>query len=35
MSSNNSSGGGVGIGGVLFIIFLVLKLTGVIDWIIK
>ena len=33
MSSNaNSSGGGVGLGGILFIVFLVLKLTGHIDW---
>ena len=30
--SNNVSGGGVGLGGVLFIVFLILKLTGHIDW---
>ena len=30
--SNNSSSGGIGLGGVLFIVFLVLKLTGQIDW---
>jgi len=26
------SGGGIGLGGVLFIVFLVLKLTDTIDW---
>ncbi len=31
MSSSNSSGG-IGVFGVLFLIFLVLKLTGVIAW---
>lgn len=31
-SSVNSSGGGVGITGLLFVVFLVLKLTHVIDW---
>ena len=30
--SNKSAGGGVGIGTVLFLIFLVLKLCSVIDW---
>lgn len=30
--SNNSSGGGVGFLGVLTIVFIVLKLTKVIDW---
>jgi hypothetical protein len=30
--SNNVSSGGVSLGGVLFIVFLVLKLTGHIDW---
>ena len=30
--SNNVNGGGVSLGGVLFIVFLVLKLTGHIDW---
>jgi hypothetical protein len=33
MSDKNSAGGsGVGLGGLLFIVFLVLKLCGVIDW---
>jgi len=32
MSDNNSSGGGFGLCTVLFIVFLVLKLTEVIDW---
>lgn len=32
MSSKSSSSGGIGITGVLFIVFLVLKLTGVIRW---
>lgn len=32
MSNSSSSSGGIGIGGVLFIVFLVLKLTGHIDW---
>lgn len=31
MAESNSSGG-LGISGVLFLIFLVLKLVGVIDW---
>ena len=29
---NNSTGGGLGLGTVLFLIFLVLKLCNVIDW---
>lgn len=29
---NNTSSGGIGIAGVTFIVFLVLKLVGVIDW---
>jgi hypothetical protein len=33
VSDNNSSGAnGIGIGTVLFVVFLVLKLTHVIDW---
>jgi len=32
MSESKSSSGGLGLGTVLFIIFLVLKLTGHIDW---
>jgi len=32
MSNSNSSSSGVSLGGVLFLIFLVLKLIGVIDW---
>ena len=33
MSDNNSTaGGGIGLSGLLFIVFLVLKLTHVIDW---
>ena len=33
MSDNNSeSSGGIGCAGILFIVFLVLKLCGVIDW---
>lgn len=32
MGKNNSSSGGVGFFGLLFIVFLVLKLTNVIDW---
>lgn len=31
-SNNNSSSGGIGFAGLLFIVFLVLKLTNVIDW---
>lgn len=30
--SDNSSGGGIGLAGATFIVFLVLKLTNVIDW---
>lgn len=30
--AGNASGGGLGFGTVLFLIFLVLKLVGVIDW---
>jgi hypothetical protein len=30
--SNKSSGNGVGLGGLLFLVFLVLKLTGTITW---
>lgn len=30
--SSSSSGGGIGFTSVLFIVFLVLKLVGVIDW---
>lgn len=29
---NNSNSGGIGLGGVLFVVFLVLKLVHVIDW---
>lgn len=29
---SNGSGGGIGLMGVLFVVFLVLKLCGVIDW---
>ncbi len=32
MSSSSTSSGGVGFGGLLFLVFLVLKLTGVIAW---
>lgn len=32
MSSSNNSSGGTSFGTVLFLIFLVLKLTGVISW---
>ena len=31
-SSTTSQSGGIGLGGVLFVVFLVLKLTGVITW---
>ena len=30
--NNNSSSGGLGLGGVLTVIFVVLKLCGLIDW---
>lgn len=32
MAAQQQSGGGLGLGGVLFVVFLVLKLTHVIDW---
>ena len=32
MSDNNNTGNGIGLGTLLFIVFLVLKLTGVITW---
>lgn len=32
MSESNSSSGGIGLCGVLFVVFLVLKLTGNITW---
>ncbi len=32
MQSSNSGSGSIGLGGVLFVVFLVLKLAGVIDW---
>ena len=32
MSNSSSSSSGLGLSGVLFIVFLVLKLTKVIDW---
>jgi O-antigen ligase len=32
MSDNNTSSGGVGFTGLLLVAFIVLKLTGVIDW---
>lgn len=32
MSSNNNNGGGIGISGAVFIVFLVLKLVGIINW---
>ena len=32
MATNNSTGSGIGFFGILFIVFLVLKLTHVIDW---
>jgi hypothetical protein len=32
MSNNNSSSGGIGFGGLLTILFVALKLTGVIAW---
>jgi len=31
-ASSSSSSGGIGLGGALFLVFLVLKLTGKIDW---
>lgn len=32
MAEQKSSGGGIGLFGAVFIVFLVLKLTGTIDW---
>jgi len=32
MAQTNSSGGGIGFGGLLTIVFIVLKLTNVISW---
>ena len=32
MSSSSSSSGGIGLGGVLTVVFITLKLTGVITW---
>ena len=32
MSTNNGTGSGIGFLGILFIVFLVLKLCNVIDW---
>jgi len=32
MADNNNTSGGLGLGAVLFIVFLILKLTGNIDW---
>lgn len=32
MANNSASSGGIGLGGALFLIFLVLKLVGVITW---
>ena len=32
MADSSSSSGGIGLGGALFIVFLVLKLTDTIDW---
>jgi hypothetical protein len=32
MGNNNNTGGGMGLGTILFLIFLVLKLTNYIDW---
>ncbi len=32
MSNNNASGGGIGIGMILFLIFMILKLCNVIAW---
>ena len=32
MSTESNSSGGIGLGGVLFVTFLILKLTGVIAW---
>lgn len=32
MNKNNTSSGGMGLSGVLGVVFIVLKLVGVIDW---
>jgi hypothetical protein len=32
MSAPNNASGGVGLGGLVFVVFLTLKLTGHIDW---
>ena len=32
MANEKTTSGGIGLGGVLFVVFLVLKLTHVIDW---
>lgn len=32
MSDNDSRSGGIGFGGLLTIVFIILKLTGTIDW---
>ena len=32
MSNSNSGDSGIGLGGLLFVVFLVLKLTGFIGW---
>lgn len=32
MSNDNTTSGGIGLGGVLFVVFLILKLTNYIDW---
>jgi len=32
MSNNNNNSGGISLSGLTFIVFLVLKLTNVIDW---
>ena len=32
MESNNGGGGGIGVSSVLTIVFIVLKVVGVIDW---
>ena len=32
MSRNDNRNGGLGLGGVLFVVFLILKLTGNISW---
>ena len=32
MSNNSNSSNGIGLGSIVFIVFLILKLVGVIDW---